>query len=87
MTGDNPQNVGTAGSTADFKNYYYPGVPYTQEHFHYPHCAINNYNDAVQVCYKTKHQYYIRGGVESRLIIFGVGRAFWNSHVPPNPKF
>ncbi|XP_063363915.1 alpha-amylase 4N-like [Cydia amplana] len=49
MTGDNPNNVGTAGSTADFKNYSYPAVPYSREHFHYPYCSVENYNDASQV--------------------------------------
>lgn len=49
MTGDNPNNTGTAGNKADFKKYDYPAVPYHKEHFHYPHCIIENYNDANQV--------------------------------------
>ncbi|CAG5008916.1 unnamed protein product [Parnassius apollo] len=49
MTGDHNGNRGTGGSTADFVNYFYPAVPYTREHFHYPFCAIENYNNATQV--------------------------------------
>lgn len=49
MTGNNENNIGTAGSTADFQKYSYPAVPYTQEHFHHPYCSINDYNDASQV--------------------------------------
>ncbi|CAG9786604.1 unnamed protein product [Diatraea saccharalis] len=49
MTGDNPENIGTGGSTADFKNYSYPAVPYTIEHFHYPFCSIHDYNNAAEV--------------------------------------
>ncbi|KAL4707764.1 hypothetical protein ACJJTC_001710 [Scirpophaga incertulas] len=45
MTGDNSNNKGTAGSTADFQNYHYPAVPYIREHFHNPPCVINNYNN------------------------------------------
>ncbi|CAH0398446.1 unnamed protein product [Chilo suppressalis] len=49
MTGDHPTNVGTGGSTADFKNYDYPAVPYSREHFHNPACQINDYNNAAEV--------------------------------------
>ncbi|XP_068633517.1 alpha-amylase 2-like [Battus philenor] len=49
MTADDKSNTGTGGSTADFANYYYPGVPYTREHFHSPHCTIHSYNDVNQV--------------------------------------
>ncbi|KAM3962660.1 LOW QUALITY PROTEIN: alpha-amylase 4N [Aphomia sociella] len=49
MTGDNPNNIGTGGSTADFKKYSYPAVPYRQEDFHFPYCIINNYNNATEV--------------------------------------
>ncbi|XP_072949077.1 alpha-amylase 4N-like isoform X2 [Epargyreus clarus] len=49
MTGDHKDNRGTGGSTANFADYSYPAVPYSKEHFHYPFCDINNYNDAVQV--------------------------------------
>ncbi|XP_052747663.1 alpha-amylase 4N-like isoform X2 [Galleria mellonella] len=49
MTADNSNNIGTAGSTADFKKYSYPAVPYTEEHFHHPFCAINNYNNVTEV--------------------------------------
>ncbi|XP_053610130.1 alpha-amylase 2-like isoform X2 [Plodia interpunctella] len=49
MTGDNPNNIGTGGSTADFQKYEYPGVPYHQEHFHYPYCSVKNYNNATEV--------------------------------------
>ncbi|XP_028177603.1 alpha-amylase-like [Ostrinia furnacalis] len=49
MTGDHPTNIGTGGSTADFKKYSYPAVPYTQDHFHHPYCIINNYQNAEEV--------------------------------------
>ncbi|XP_073957016.1 alpha-amylase-like isoform X2 [Choristoneura fumiferana] len=49
MSGNNENNAGTAGSTADFQKYSYPAVPYTHEHFHHPYCSIDNYNDASQV--------------------------------------
>lgn len=49
MTGDNKDNIGTAGSTADFPNYEYPAVPYRREHFHYPHCHVDDYNNALNV--------------------------------------
>ncbi|XP_013183225.1 alpha-amylase [Amyelois transitella] len=49
MTGDSPSNIGTGGSTADFKNYHYPGVPYHREHFHQPYCSVDNYNNATEV--------------------------------------
>ncbi|XP_026320593.1 alpha-amylase 2-like isoform X1 [Hyposmocoma kahamanoa] len=40
MTGEPPSNVGTAGSTAVFNQWYYPAVPYWREHFNYPVCSI-----------------------------------------------
>lgn len=49
MTGDNKESTGTGGSTADFRNYNYPGVPYSREHFHYPYCSIDNYFDVEKV--------------------------------------
>ncbi|XP_049873289.1 alpha-amylase 4N-like isoform X1 [Pectinophora gossypiella] len=49
MAADNPINRGTAGSTADFKNDYFPAVPYSQEHFHHPVCSVNDYNNAAEV--------------------------------------
>ncbi|XP_004924134.1 alpha-amylase 4N [Bombyx mori] len=49
MTSDNRESVGTGGSTANYKEYSYPAVPYTRDHFHHPSCSINNYNDAAQV--------------------------------------
>ncbi|KAL0838998.1 hypothetical protein ABMA28_016995 [Loxostege sticticalis] len=49
MTGDHPSNIGTGGSTADFKKYSYPAVPFNQIHFHHPFCIINDYNNAAEV--------------------------------------
>lgn len=49
MTGDSETNLGTAGSTATFANSSYPGVPYTDEHFHHPVCDIQNYDNATEV--------------------------------------
>ncbi|XP_059050934.1 alpha-amylase 4N-like [Achroia grisella] len=49
MTGDNRNNIGTGGSTADFQKYSYPAVPYTEEHFHHPFCFINNYYNVTEV--------------------------------------
>ncbi|CAH2048503.1 unnamed protein product, partial [Iphiclides podalirius] len=49
MTGDNKNNRGTGGSTANFADYSYPAVAYAREHFHYPYCIINDYNNAAQV--------------------------------------
>lgn len=42
MTGEPPENYGTAGSTAVYSEWYYPAVPYTREHFNWPHCVIND---------------------------------------------
>lgn len=39
---------GTGGSTAFIPDKYYPGVPYNESHFH-SSCAINDYNNAVEV--------------------------------------
>ncbi|VVC86930.1 unnamed protein product [Leptidea sinapis] len=41
MTGEPSENVGTAGNTANFREWYYPAVPYTREHFNWPHCVID----------------------------------------------
>lgn len=39
---------GTGGGTAFIPDKYYPVVPYNETHFHQS-CAINNYNNAVEV--------------------------------------
>nr|AAP97393.1 alpha-amylase 2 [Diatraea saccharalis] len=52
MTGEPPENVGTAGSTATFSQWDYPAVPFTWEHFNWPHCVIDGMdyvNDAWRV--------------------------------------
>ncbi|KAL4715018.1 hypothetical protein ACJJTC_003169 [Scirpophaga incertulas] len=41
MTGEPPENVGTAGSTATFNEWHYPTVPYRREHFNWPSCGID----------------------------------------------
>ncbi|XP_063830685.1 alpha-amylase 2-like [Ostrinia nubilalis] len=41
MTGEPPENVGTAGSTAVFREWDYPAVPFRSEHFNWPHCVID----------------------------------------------
>lgn len=41
MTGEPPENYGTAGNTASYRDWYYPAVPYTAEHFNWPHCVID----------------------------------------------
>nr|ACL14798.1 alpha-amylase [Ephestia kuehniella] len=41
MTGAPAENVGTAGSTAVFNQWYYPAVPYTQADFNWPPCGID----------------------------------------------
>lgn len=41
MTGEPPENVGTAGSTAVFSEWNYPAVPFNRQHFNWPHCVIN----------------------------------------------
>ncbi|KAK5645272.1 hypothetical protein RI129_006572 [Pyrocoelia pectoralis] len=43
-----PPAIGTGGSPADPANKNFPGVPYSSSDFH-PTCAINNYNDSVNV--------------------------------------
>lgn len=48
MTANPKNNLGTAGSTADFQKYEYPAVPYSIHDFHAP-CIINNYNVATEV--------------------------------------
>lgn len=48
MAADNPNVIGTAGSTANPESRSYPAVPYCVDDFH-PTCAINNYNDPVEV--------------------------------------
>lgn len=40
MTGTWNENVGTGGSTANFGNWEYPGVPYGRNDFNWPHCVI-----------------------------------------------
>lgn len=40
MTGTWAENVGTAGNTANFGNWHYPGVPYGRNDFNWPHCVI-----------------------------------------------
>ncbi|XP_026494961.2 alpha-amylase 2-like isoform X1 [Vanessa tameamea] len=40
MTGEPPENVGTAGNTGIFREWYYPAVPYRREHFNWPPCGI-----------------------------------------------
>ncbi|CAG9564103.1 unnamed protein product [Danaus chrysippus] len=47
MTGEPVENVGTGGSTAVFRDWYYPAVPYTRDHFNWPPCGINgeDYNN------------------------------------------
>ncbi|OWR53975.1 alpha-amylase precursor [Danaus plexippus plexippus] len=41
MTGTWNENVGTGGSTANFGNWHYPGVPYGRNDFNWPQCVIN----------------------------------------------
>ncbi|XP_069361424.1 alpha-amylase 2-like isoform X2 [Maniola hyperantus] len=41
MTGEPSENVGTAGNTAVFREWYYPAVPYRREHFNWPPCGID----------------------------------------------
>lgn len=40
MTGTWNENVGTAGSTANFGQWHYPAVPYGRNDFNWPHCVI-----------------------------------------------
>lgn len=49
MTIPHNDSVGTGGSTADPDTYSYPGVPYTEEHFNFPVCEVNDYNNATEV--------------------------------------
>lgn len=49
MTGTWGENVGTGGSTANFNQWSYPGVPYGRNDFNSPICTINNYNDPYNV--------------------------------------
>ncbi|VVD04703.1 unnamed protein product [Leptidea sinapis] len=39
MTGTWNENVGTGGSTANFGNWDYPGVPYSRNDFNWPQCT------------------------------------------------
>ncbi|XP_026669761.1 alpha-amylase-like isoform X2 [Ceratina calcarata] len=48
MSGNWQNAHGTGNSRADTNSLSYPAVPYTAQNFHKP-CAINNYNDAVNV--------------------------------------
>ncbi|KAJ2948568.1 hypothetical protein O0L34_g7820 [Tuta absoluta] len=41
MTGEPQDNVGTAGNTAVFNEWYYPAVPFTRDHFNWPNCGID----------------------------------------------
>ncbi|KAJ2948964.1 hypothetical protein O0L34_g5903 [Tuta absoluta] len=55
MTGTWNDNVGTGGSTADFNNWNFPGVPYGRNDFNWPQCTIGggDYNccpDKVRNC-------------------------------------
>lgn len=49
MTGTWPENEGTGGSTANFNEWNYPGVPFGKNDFNSPICTITNYNDPNQV--------------------------------------
>lgn len=40
----NRENVGTGGSTANFGQWSYPGVPYTAQDFNWPHCVIEGWD-------------------------------------------
>ncbi|XP_045522024.1 alpha-amylase 2-like isoform X2 [Pieris brassicae] len=42
MTGEPLDNIGTAGNTAKFREWYYPAVPFTREHFNWPPCGIES---------------------------------------------
>lgn len=44
MTGTWNENTGTGGSTADFGNWGYPGVPYGRNDFNWPHCVIQGHD-------------------------------------------
>lgn len=48
MSGNQPTNLGTGGSTADTKHLYYPSVPYMSNNFH-PKCEVNNYTNPENV--------------------------------------
>lgn len=48
MSADSANPIGTGGSTADPSNKQFPAVPYGPGDFH-PTCAINNYQDPVNV--------------------------------------
>ncbi|XP_041985036.1 alpha-amylase 2-like [Aricia agestis] len=41
MTGEPPENYGTAGNTAVYSNWDYPAVPFNRDHFNWPHCVID----------------------------------------------
>lgn len=44
MTGTWNENTGTGGSTANFGNWHYPGVPYGRNDFNWPHCVIQSHD-------------------------------------------
>lgn len=54
MTGEPPENVGTAGNTAVFRDWYYPAVPFRREHFNWPHCVINDIDYATDA-WRVRH--------------------------------
>ncbi|CAK1584635.1 unnamed protein product [Parnassius mnemosyne] len=41
MTGEPPENYGTAGNSASYKDWSYPAVPYSAEDFNWPQCGID----------------------------------------------
>ena len=41
MTNTWNETVGTGGSTVDFGNWQYPGVPYSRNDFNWPNCVIS----------------------------------------------
>lgn len=57
MTGTWNENVGTGGSTANFGNWHYPGVPYGRNDFNWPQCVING-NDYRNNAARVSHLLY-----------------------------
>lgn len=49
MTGKGGDIIGTGGTTANTKNFDYPGIPFGPGDFHEPPCFINNYNNPNEV--------------------------------------
>ncbi|XP_029669332.1 alpha-amylase 2-like isoform X1 [Formica exsecta] len=49
MSADAQPAYGTGGTSADPKDFSYPGVPYSSQDFHTPPCQIQNYNNATEV--------------------------------------